>query len=91
MIANLTSTTTAMHARLGESVTPFNDALKVPDVAGVLDLTTEAGLALLNRLVTQQATIIAFANDFKLLMWLIIASIPLVLIIGSARGPRRMA
>jgi DHA2 family multidrug resistance protein len=90
MISNLTSTTTAMHSRLGESVTPFNDALKMPNVAGVIDLTTETGLALLDRLVTQQATIIAFANDFKLLMWLIIASIPLVLIIGSSRAPRQM-
>jgi DHA2 family multidrug resistance protein len=90
MISNLTSTTTAMHSRLGESVTPFNDALKMPNVAGVIDLTTETGLALLDRLVTQQATIIAFANDFKLLMWLIIATIPLVLIIGSSRAPRQM-
>jgi DHA2 family multidrug resistance protein len=89
MIANLTSTTTYMHARLSESVTPFNDALKMPDVAGILDLTTERGLALLDQLVTQQATIIAFSNDFKLLMWLIIASIPLVLIIGTSRAPRR--
>jgi DHA2 family multidrug resistance protein len=89
MIANLTSTTTYMHARLSESVTPFNDALKMPDVAGILDLTTERGLALLDQIVTQQATIIAFANDFKLLMWLIIASIPLVLIIGTSRAPRR--
>jgi DHA2 family multidrug resistance protein len=91
MIANLTSTTTYMHARLSESVTPFNEALKMPDVAGILDLTTERGLALLDQIVTQQATIIAFSNDFKLLMWLIIVSIPLVLIIGSGRGPLRMA
>jgi len=90
MIANLTSTTTFMHARLSESVTPFNDALKMPDVARILDLSTERGLALLDQLVTQQATIIAFSNDFKLLMWLILASIPLVLIIGTSRAPRRV-
>jgi DHA2 family multidrug resistance protein len=88
MIANLTSTTTYMHARLSESVTPFNDALKMPDVSGILDPSTERGLALLDQIVTQQATIIAFSNDFKLLMWLILASIPLVLIIGTSRAPR---
>ena len=89
VIANLTSTTAAMHARLAESVTPFNDALKMPDVAGIVDLTTEAGLALLERMVQQQATIIAFANDFKLLMWMLLVSIPLVFVIGSSRAPRR--
>jgi len=91
VIANLTGTTTAMHERLGESLTPFNDALKMPEVARILELPSDLGLALLDRLVTQQAAIIAFANDFKLLMWLILATIPLVLIIGSSRSPRRMA
>jgi DHA2 family multidrug resistance protein len=89
VIANLTSTTTAMHARLTESVTPFNDALKMPNVTDIIDLTTEAGLALLDQLVWQQATIIAFANDFKLLMWMTLISIPLVFVIGSSRTPRR--
>jgi DHA2 family multidrug resistance protein len=89
VIANLTSTTTAMHARLGESLTPFNDALKMPDVRGVIDLTTERGLALLDQLVQQQAAIIAFANDFKLLMWMTLLSIPLVFVIGSSRAPQR--
>ena len=33
VIANLTSKTTEMHASLAEQVTPFNDALQMPDVA----------------------------------------------------------
>jgi MFS transporter, DHA2 family, multidrug resistance protein len=90
VIANLTSTTTAMHARLTEQVTPFNDALKMPDVRGVFDLTTERGLALLEELVRQQATIIAFANDFKLLMWMTLAALPLIFVIGSSRTPKRV-
>jgi len=90
VIANLTSTTTAMHARLAEWVTPFNQALQMPDVRGVLNLTTERGLALLEQVVQRQAAIIAFANDFKLLMWMTLVSIPLVLVIGSSRAPRRV-
>ena len=35
---------------------------------------------------TQQAAIIAYANDFKLLMYLTLATIPLVVIIGSSRA-----
>jgi hypothetical protein len=36
----------------------------------------------------QQATIIAYANDFKLLMYLTLATIPLVFFIGSSRVAR---
>ena len=38
VIANLTSKTTLMHARLAEHVTPFNDALQMPDVAAHLNI-----------------------------------------------------
>jgi DHA2 family multidrug resistance protein len=85
VIAQLTSTTSSMHARLSEFVTPFNDALTMPDAA-MLNLGTEAGRAMTERLLTQQATIIAYANDFKLLMYLTLASIPLVFVIGVGRG-----
>jgi MFS transporter, DHA2 family, multidrug resistance protein len=85
VIANLTDKTIEMHARLTEQVTPFNNALQMPDVARVLDLATDAGRALLDQIVTQQAMMIAYLNDFKLLMVLTLAMIPLVLIIGTAR------
>jgi len=38
MIAQLTSTTTIMHARLGEGITPFNGTLQMQDVASNLNL-----------------------------------------------------
>jgi MFS transporter, DHA2 family, multidrug resistance protein len=41
--------------------------------------------ALMQQLITQQATIIAYANDFKLLMILTLATIPFVFLIGSSR------
>jgi MFS transporter, DHA2 family, multidrug resistance protein len=41
---------------------------------------------LLDLLITQQATIIAYANDFKLLMYLTLATIPFVILIGSSRA-----
>ena len=48
-------------------------------------MATDSGRALMEQLLTQQATIIAYANDFKLLMLLTLATIPLVLVIGRAR------
>jgi DHA2 family multidrug resistance protein len=89
MIANLTRTTTAMHARLAEHMTPFNDALRAPDVVRNLDLATDSGRALADQMLTQQAAFIAYANDFTILMWLTIASMPFVLGIGKLHGHLR--
>ena len=94
VIAELTNTATVMHARLVENVTPFNNALQMPDVASTLNLATDTGKALLDQIVTQQATIIAYANDFKLLMLLAIVAMPMVLLMGSSRsvqGPQEAA
>jgi len=91
VIANLTSTTTYMHERLGAHVTPFNDNLQFPDVTRALNLNTEAGKAVLDGLVTQQANMIAYLNDFKLLMFLTIAAMPLVLLVGSTRKTHQAA
>jgi MFS transporter, DHA2 family, multidrug resistance protein len=88
VIAQLTSTTTRMHAHLAEYITPFNNALQMPDVAANLSLSSTTGQALLDQLITQQAAVIAYANDFKLLMYLTLASLPLVFFIGSARLPQ---
>jgi DHA2 family multidrug resistance protein len=86
VIANLTSKTTIMHARLTESVTPFNDALQFPDVSSVLNMGTDAGRAMMDAIITQQAAVIAYANDFKLLMVLTLIAMPFVFFIGKSRA-----
>ncbi len=88
VIAQLTNTTIRMHAHLAESITPFNGALQDPNVASILDLSTAAGRAMTEQIITQQAAIIAYANDFKLLMYLTMATIPLIFFIGSSRVAR---
>ena len=85
MIAQLTSTSTIMHARLTEGVPPFNNALQMPDVANNLNLSTDTGKAVLDGMITQQAALIAYLNDFKLLMFLTLAMVPLVMLIGTAK------
>src|SRR5262247_3773502 len=91
VIANLTSTGTLMHARLAEHINPFNGALQMPDVTSVLNLATDTGRALVDGVVTQQAIIIAYANSFMLLMWLTLATLPLILMIGSSKVARANA
>jgi len=85
VIANLTDKTTEMHARLAESVTPFNDALQMSNVTHFLNVHSAMGRALLDVIVTKQAAMIAYINDYKLLMVLTLAMIPLILIIGKSK------
>jgi DHA2 family multidrug resistance protein len=73
-----------MHARLSENITPFNNALQ--QAGSMLSTATDQGRALLDVMVTQQATIISYDNTFKLLMVLTLCALPLVLFIGSARA-----
>ncbi len=63
VIANLTSTTTLMHARLAEHINPFNNALQ--QAGSMLSTATDQGRALLDAMLTQQATVIAYDNTFK--------------------------
>lgn len=86
VIAELTNSTVRMHANLVEYATPFNNALQMPDVRSILNLATDTGRALMDLIINQQAAIIAYANDFKLLMILTVATIPLVFIIGKSRA-----
>jgi DHA2 family multidrug resistance protein len=72
-----------MHARLAESVTPFNQALADP-AAAMLDPSTETGRQLLEDIMTQQAAIIAYANDFKLMLLITILAFPAIFLIRSS-------
>ena len=72
-------------------MTPFNDALKMPSVTATIDMASDAGKALLDMIVTQQAAIIAYANDFKLMLLLSLAVMPLVLFVRSSRAVRGTA
>ena len=73
-----------MHARLAESITPFNQAMADP-AAAMLDPTTDTGRALLDNLITQQAMIIAYANDYKLMLWMTLLAFPLILLFRTSR------
>ena len=80
VIATLGNKTILMHARLAESVTPFNQALADP-AAAMLDPATETGRALLEELMNRQAAIVAYSNDFKLMMVMTLLAFPLILLV----------
>jgi MFS transporter, DHA2 family, multidrug resistance protein len=89
VISNLTSKTHYMHARISEDITPFNDALQ--QAGSILDTSTEQGRILLDNIITQQAAVIAYQNDFKLLMVFTLVMLPFVAIIGTSRQPHTRA
>ncbi|MFC0240383.1 MDR family MFS transporter [Rhodopseudomonas telluris] len=85
VIAKLSSNTTMAHAVLVEHVTPFNNALQMPNVASVINLATDTGKAMMDGIVTLQASIIAFSLDYQLIMMVTLCAVPMALIIGSSK------
>ena len=78
----------AMHEMIGASVTPFNRALQtVGPLHQWLDPATRHGAALLDRMVNQQAQIVAYADVYMLL---IMATVPAWLLLLMMRLPRKM-
>ena len=68
------------HATLSEMIHPFCWALDPANLPHILDWKTTTGVVALNSLVSRQAVTIAYLNDFRLIMWITIVSMPLLLI-----------
>jgi DHA2 family multidrug resistance protein len=89
VIAQLTEGGRRVYAILNEHVTPFNHALQMPDVRGIINLSTDAGRALADVMLTLQAQIIAFSQDYQMVMIFTLCTIPLALMIGSTKAALR--
>jgi DHA2 family multidrug resistance protein len=85
VIARLTSMTTTFHSELVEHVTPFGDALHMPN-ASMLSGQSLPNLATLEALVTQQAAAMAYSNDFLLMTLISLCAFPLLALIRSTRA-----
>jgi DHA2 family multidrug resistance protein len=88
MSALLTRNTQVMHSVLAQHVTPLNRLFEMPAIRHFWSPDTAQGAALLNAEVTRQASIIAYANDFKLLMLLCLG---MLLLLPLMRRPPRHA
>lgn len=81
----LTQNTQRVHASLTEHITPYNAANNPAATAAHLNLATTKGLEALNGLITTQATMVAYIDDFHLMMVLTIVTIPFLFIIKKVR------
>jgi MFS transporter, DHA2 family, multidrug resistance protein len=84
--ALLTRNTQINHANIVEHVTAVNRAFESPMVTQFWNPLTATGRAALDAMVTQQAQIIAYVDDYKLLMIAILAVFPLLIVFKKTSG-----
>jgi DHA2 family multidrug resistance protein len=81
LIATLTENTQTIHSRLIETLRPDNPLLRTPVFGPAYSLTAPNGIAALNAEVTRQAAMIAYIDDFRMMMLMALCSLPLLLLL----------
>ncbi len=84
--ALLVHNTQLNHASIAAGVTPYDHALDHGAVARLWNPLHAAGAAALNGEITRQATIIAYVDDFKLMMVVSMLALPLVLLLRKPKS-----
>jgi MFS transporter, DHA2 family, multidrug resistance protein len=82
--ALLTRNTQVNHAEIVQHVTAVNRIFSDPMITRFWNPFTAAGRAALDAIITQQAQIIAYIDDYKLLMSATLAAIPLLIVFRQA-------
>jgi len=81
----LTQNAQRVHASLASDITPYNVVSNPAVVAAHVDTTTIKGLTALNAAITNQATMIAYIDDFWLIMVMTLLTIPFLLLIKDVK------
>ena len=88
VVALLSQNTQINHAELASNVTPFNKVFHLPGVPAIWNLANPAGLAAFDMEVNRQAAMIAYIDDFKLMMIVTLLAVPLLMLLRVRRnGP----
>jgi MFS transporter, DHA2 family, multidrug resistance protein len=82
----LTQNTQINHAGIALSVTAVNRGFENPAIAQFWNPVTAAGRAALDAVITRQAQIIAYIDDYKLLMLATLAVAPLLIVFRKPSG-----
>ena len=83
LVAMLAQNTQVVHSRLVEGLRPDNPLAQAPYLPTPFSLSTPSGVAALNAELTRQAAMVAYIDDFKLMMLITLAS---TLLHGSVVG-----
>jgi DHA2 family multidrug resistance protein len=88
VVTYLAERTQANHAAFAAFLDPWSFGLQYAAQQGVYDLATTQGLAMLNAETTRQAALLAYLQDFRLMMWISLAALPLLFLLrGPAKRP----
>jgi DHA2 family multidrug resistance protein len=87
--ALLVQNTQTVHSRLAEHIRPDNPLAQ--SLTAPYSLTEPHGVAALNAAVTKQAQMIAYIDDFHLMVMVIIVSLPFLLLLRRPRRPGEAA
>ena len=71
------------HAYLAENITPYTLSMGLQQLPQIAHNEAIAGLMLLDMEINKQASTIAYLNDFKLMMWVVLAMLPMVLLLRA--------
>ncbi len=84
VVMTLVSTGRQMnHSYLAENITPFNVGLMENYFDQTLSSISAMGLFMIDSQINKQAATIAYLNDFALMMWVVILSIPFVIFLKN--------
>jgi len=85
MQALVVANTQTVHSTLAAQVIPADPVVQA-DLARRFDLASPVGLAGLNGEITRQATMVAYVDDFKLMLIITLACMPMLLLMRKPRN-----
>jgi DHA2 family multidrug resistance protein len=85
LVANLAEKTQIVHSHLVEGLRPDNPLAQAPYLAAPYSLSTPGGIAALNAEVTRQAAMVAYIDNFRLMMLIALATLPVLLLLRGGR------
>ncbi|MGK2913143.1 MAG: hypothetical protein ACSLE5_01590 [Porticoccaceae bacterium] len=83
--------TQSNYAMLADFIGSFRLAVKQAIETGIVQLDSVQGLAAINAEVTRQATMLAYLQDFRLMMWVSLVSMPLIFLLKAPPQTRMPA
>src|SRR5580693_9409509 len=89
LVATLAENTQIVHSRLVEGLRPDNPLAQAPYLMAPFSLTSPGGMVALNAEVTRQAAMVAYIDDYALMMLVVILSAPFLLLVRLPRRARR--
>jgi DHA2 family multidrug resistance protein len=81
VIAYLVEKTQTNHSIFADQIHIFSQPLQQAIQNKLIDVQSPEGLALINAFVTKEAATLAYLQDFRLMMWISLAALPLILLL----------